>query len=78
MRRGTGYTYGAGEDCISYKCEGCGRRVRVTPIQAKQFRGTITACSKSCVLRARDLRIQQVRLDLSAPGPSEHTSHGHC
>ena len=33
MRRGTGYAYGDGEDCISYKCEGCGQRVRVTPAQ---------------------------------------------
>jgi hypothetical protein len=75
MRRGTGYTYAEGEDCISYKCEGCGRRVRVTPIQAKQFRGTITACSKTCVLRARDLRTRQARLDMHVPGPSEGISH---
>lgn len=76
MRRGTGYAYGEGEDCISYKCEGCGRRVRVTPTQAQQFRGTVTACSKSCVLQARDRRTQQVRLDRGVPGPwaPENTS----
>jgi hypothetical protein len=76
MRRGTGYAYGEGEDCISYKCEGCGRRVRVTPTQAQQFRGTVTACSKSCVLKARDRRTQQVRLDRGVSGPRapENTS----
>jgi len=63
MRRGTGYAYGEGEDCISYKCEGCGRRVQVTPTQARQFRGTFTACSKSCILKARDFRTRQVSLE---------------
>ena len=54
MRQGTGYAYGDGEDCISYKCEGCGQRVRVTPAQAQYFRGAFTACSRVCVLKARD------------------------
>ena len=71
MRQGTGYAYGDGEDCISYKCEGCGRRVRVTPTQAQHFRGAFTACSRLCVLRARDLRTQQWRLDMGVRGPSE-------
>ena len=71
MRQGTGYAYGDGEDCISYKCEGCGQRVRLTPAQAQHFRGAFTACSRLCVLRARDLRTQQWRLDLDMPGPSE-------
>jgi hypothetical protein len=74
MRRGTGYAYGEGEDCISYKCEGCGRRVQVTPTQAQQFRGTFTACSKSCILKARDLRTRQVSLDLQEPRVSETVS----
>ena len=77
MRRGTGYAYGDGysdgEDCISYKCEGCGRRVRVTPTQARQFRGAFTACSKICVLKARDLRAQQAHPGVGGPGPSEGT-----
>lgn len=59
MRHGSGYVFGDGEDCISYKCEGCGRRVRVTPDQAKHFRGAVTACSRLCVLRAHTLRAQQ-------------------
>jgi len=71
MRQGTGYAYGSGEDCISYKCEGCGQRVRVTPTQAQQFRGAFTACSKVCVLKARDIRTQQGRLGMGMPGPSE-------
>ncbi len=71
MRQGTGYAYGDGEDCISYKCEGCGQRVRVTPAQARHFRGAFTACSRVCVLKARDLRTQQWRLDMGVPGPSE-------
>jgi hypothetical protein len=71
MRQGTGYAYGGGEDCISYKCEGCGRRVRVTPTQAQQFRGTFTACSKVCVLKARALRSQQWRLSMAEPDPAE-------
>jgi hypothetical protein len=71
MRQGTGYAYGDGEDCISYKCEGCGQRVRVTPTQARHFRGAFTACSRLCVLKARDLRTRQCRLDMGVPGPSE-------
>jgi hypothetical protein len=67
MRRGTGYAYGEGEDCISYKCEGCGQRVRVTPTQARYFRGAFTACSRICVLRARDIRTQQLRMDMERP-----------
>lgn len=70
MRRGTGYTYGEGEDCISYKCEGCGQRVRVTPAQAQHFRGAFTACSRLCVLKARDIRTQQIRLDMGVPAGS--------
>jgi hypothetical protein len=75
MRQGTGYAYGDGEDCISYKCEGCGRRVRVTSAQAQHFRGAFTACSRLCVLKARDLRTQQWRLDMGVPGLSEGTAH---
>ena len=71
MRQGTGYAYGDGEDCISYKCEGCGQRVRVTPAQAQHFHGAFTACSRVCVLKARDRRTQQYRRDLGVPGPSE-------
>ena len=71
MRQGTGYAYGAGEDCISYKCEGCGQRVRVTPTQAKHFRGAFTACSRVCVLKARDLRTQQWRRGQGVSDPSE-------
>ena len=71
MRQGTGYAYGSGEDCISYKCEGCGQRVRVTPTQARHFRGTFTACSRLCVLKARDLRTRQERLSLGGPGSSQ-------
>jgi len=71
MRQGTGYAYGGSEDCISYKCEGCGQRVRVTPTQAQHFRGAFTACSKVCVLKARDIRTQQGRLGMGVPGPSE-------
>jgi len=74
MRQGTGYAYGGSEDCISYKCEGCGQRVRVTPTQAQQFRGAFTACSKVCVLKARDIRTRQSRLDLGVPGPSEEAA----
>jgi len=74
MRQGTGYAYGGSEDCISYKCEGCGQRVRVTPTQAQQFRGAFTACSKICVLKARDLRTRQRRLDMGVPGPSEEAA----
>ena len=75
MRQGTGYAYGDGEDCISYKCEGCGQRVRVTPDQAQYFRGPFTACSKVCVLRARDLRTQQWHLVMGEPEPSEGAVH---
>jgi hypothetical protein len=75
MRRGTGYAYGNsegdGEDCISYKCEGCGRRVRVTPAQARHFRGSFTACSSVCILKARDLRTQQARRIMDIAGPAE-------
>jgi hypothetical protein len=71
MRQGTGYAYGSGEDCISYKCEGCGQRVRVTPTQAQQFRGAFTACSRLCVLKARDIRTQQSRLGMGGSGPSK-------
>ena len=67
MRQGTGYAYGDGEDCISYKCEGCGQRVRITLAQARHFRGAFTACSRVCVLKARDLRLRQWRLDVGAP-----------
>ncbi|HEY7492562.1 MAG TPA: hypothetical protein VIH59_15815 [Candidatus Tectomicrobia bacterium] len=70
MRQGTGYAYGDGEDYISYKCEGCGQRVRVTPAQARQFRGAFTACSRVCVLKARDLRTQQARLLMGMPEPA--------
>ena len=77
MRQGTGYAYGDGEDCISYKCEGCGQRVRLTPAQAQHFRGAFTACSRLCVLRARDLRTQQWRLDMGVPGSSEGAAHTH-
>jgi len=75
MRRGTGYTYGDGEDCISYKCEGCGQRVRVTPAQARHFRGAVTACSRSCVLKARARRTQQGRLDGEASGTDASAAH---
>ena len=71
MRQGTGYAYGGGEDCISYKCEGCGQRVRVTPAQAQHFRGPFTACSRVCVLKAHALRTQQGRLGTGVPGLSE-------
>jgi hypothetical protein len=77
MRQGTGYAYGDEEDCISYKCEGCGRRVRVTPTQAKHFRGGFTACSRVCVLKARDLRTQQWRLSLEGPESSEGAAPAH-
>jgi len=45
--------------------------VRVTPAQAQHFRGAFTACSRVCVLKARDIRTQQWRLGLGVPGPSE-------
>ena len=75
MRQGTGYAYGDEEDCISYKCEGCGQRVRVTPTQARQFRSGFTACSRACILKARDLRTEQWRLSLGVPGASEGAAH---
>jgi len=78
MRQGTGYAYGDGEDCISYKCEGCGQRVRVTPAQAQHFRGAFTACSKLCVLKARDLRTKQWRLDMGMPDSSEGAVYTHA
>jgi hypothetical protein len=78
MRQGTGYAFGDGEDCISYKCEGCGRRVRLTSAQARQFRGVFTACSKVCVLKARDLRTRQQRLDMAGPDPSENPARAHA
>lgn len=72
MRQGTGYAYDNGEDClISYKCEGCGQRVRVTPAQAPYVRGSVTACSRVCVLHAHTLRAQRERLSLGAKGASE-------
>jgi len=76
MRQGTGYAYGDGEDHISYKCEGCGQRVRVTPAQAQHFRGAFTACSRVCVLKARDLRTQQARLVMGMPGLAEGAALG--
>ncbi len=78
MRQGTGYAYGDGEDCISYKCEGCGQRVRLTPTQAQQFRGAFTACSRICVLKARAIRTQQWRLDVGASGVSEAAALPHA
>lgn len=71
MRQGTGYAYGSGEDCISYKCEGCGQRVRVTSAQVQHSRGAYMACSKVCVLKARDIRAKQWRQAMDVPGPSE-------
>jgi transposase-like protein len=75
MRQGTGYMYGSGEDCISYKCEGCGRRVQVTPDQAKHFRGAVTACSRLCVMKAYSIRAQQRQLEQEMLATSESTSH---
>jgi hypothetical protein len=75
MLQGTGYAYGDGEDCSSYKCEGCGQRVRVTPAQAQHFRGAFTACSRVCVLKACDIRTQQWRLGLGVSGLSEGAAH---
>ena len=51
--------------------------MRVTPAQAQHFRGAFTACSRLCVLRARDLRTQQWRLDMGIPEPSEGAAHTH-
>ena len=63
MRQGTGYTYRDREECtISYKCEGCGQRVQVTPAQARHFRGAFTACSGACVLKAHERRAQRRHL----------------
>ena len=59
MRQGTGYTnHDRGECTISYKCEGCGQRVQVTPAQAQHFRGSFTACSQACILKAHERRRQ--------------------
>ena len=74
MRRGTGYAYGEGEDRISYKCEGCGQRVHVTPAQAQHFRGAFTACSKICVIKARAIRTQQESLYREAADIASGTS----
>jgi hypothetical protein len=76
MRRGTGYAYGDGEDHISYKCEGCGKRVRVTPAQARHFRGAFTACSPVCVLQARAIRTQQTRRTMGLPESAADTAPG--
>lgn len=70
MRQGTGYAFGEGDDCISYKCEGCGRRVHVTPDQVQHFRGAVTACSRLCVLRAHTLRTRQYQREQG--GTAEH------
>ena len=71
MRQGTGYAYGDSEEwIISYKCEGCGKRMQVTPAQARYFRGAVTACSRVCVLKAHDLRIQQRPLVMDMPEPA--------
>ena len=60
MRQGNHYTYGDREGfIISYKCEGCGRRVQVTPAQARNFRGSFTACSRACILMAHARRTQR-------------------
>lgn len=70
MRQGSGYAFGDSEDAIiSYKCEGCGQRVRITPAQVKHFRGAFTACSRVCVLKAHERRTQRRRFatDMSAP-----------
>ena len=55
--------------------EGCGQRVRVTPAQAQYVRSALTACSRLCALKARDLRTQQWRLDIGVPGLSESAAH---
>ena len=79
MRQGTGYAYDGDEDCIiSYKCEGCGQRVRVTPAQAPYFRGAVTACSRVCVLKAHALRTQRERPGMGGPGPSESDDRHRC
>jgi hypothetical protein len=78
MRQGTGYAYGDGEAewIISYKCEGCGQRVRVTPDQAQHFRGALTACSRVCVLKAHERRTRQRRLAMGMPEHAEGTALG--
>jgi len=55
--------------------EGCGQRVQVTPAQAQHVRSACPACSRRCVLKTRDLRTQQGRLDLGVPGLSEGAAH---
>jgi hypothetical protein len=71
MRQGTGYAYGDSEEwIISYKCEGCGKRMQVTPAQARSFRGAVTACSRLCVLKAHELRIEQRPLVMDMPEPA--------
>ena len=76
MRQGTGYAYGGGEDQISYKCEGCGQRVRVTPTQARHFRGAFTACSRDCALKARTLRTRQGHRAMNVPEPAAGAALG--
>jgi hypothetical protein len=72
MRQGSGYAYGGGEGwIISYKCEGCGQRMRVTPAQAQHFRGAFTACSRLCVLEAHKRRTQRRHLVMGMPEPAE-------
>jgi ferredoxin len=74
MRQNTRYTDDNREECIiSYKCEGCGRRVRVTPDQARHFRSAFTACSRVCVLKAHEFRTQQRRLIMDQPEAAEGT-----
>jgi hypothetical protein len=69
MRQGTGYAYGDSDDwIISYKCEGCGQRIRVTPDQAQHFRGAFTACSRLCVLKAHERRTARARLGMGPEG----------
>ena len=76
MLKRTARDLASGLYCISYKCEGCGQRVRVTPIQAQHFHGAFTAYSRICVLKACDLRTQQWRLLMGVPGPSEGAALG--
>ena len=59
------------EKIVSVTSVRAAANVRVTPAQAQHFRGAFTACSRVCVLKARDRRTQQYRLDLGVPGPSE-------
>ena len=72
MRQGSGYAYGDNEDSIiSYKCEGCGQRVRITPSQVKHFRGPFTACSRVCVLKAHERRTQRRHFATDTPASGE-------